>query len=89
MSVPFPEVVTDALGRPIDAAGWYAYSKETSGVVTVLRARVKYIKDGKLRLTDCREYRAYKNLGWYEAVPQPCNDRTVSARILFPIPAQS
>lgn len=81
--------VTDALGNSIDETAWYGYSKESSGVVTVIRARVKYVKDDKLRLTDVREYRSYGNHGWNGIVPQPGNDRTVSARILFPIQPQS
>jgi len=82
--------MNDALGNPVIEGAWYGYSKESNGVTTVVRAQVKYIKDGKARLTNCREYRSYgaERTDAAKIEPKLENDRTMTGRILFPIPAQ-
>lgn len=39
----------DALGNEVIEGNWYGYSKQDSGITTVVFAKVKYIKDGKAR----------------------------------------
>jgi len=78
----------DALGNPVVEGNWYGYSKESNGITRVIRARVKYLKNDKARLTDCREYLSLGITNSAEIVPTQVEDRTMTCHTLFPIPPQ-
>lgn len=80
----------DALGNEVIVGNWYGYSKQSSSIVTVVFAKVKYIKDGKARMTDVIEnascYGSPTQNNWRES-EKPA-DRTMTGTTLFPIPSQ-
>jgi len=75
----------DALGNEVVVGNWYGYSKQDSSLVTVVFAKVKYIKDGKARLTEVIEKRSIYG-DQYESTPG--KERTMTGTTLFPVPPQ-
>jgi len=75
----------DALGNEVIVGNWYGYSKQDSSLVTVVLAKVKYIKDGKARLTNVIEKRSIYG-DPFKA--KEGRERTMTGNTLFPVPPQ-
>ena len=78
-------MITDALGNEVVAGNWYGYSKQDGGYAVVVLAKVKYIKDGKVRLANVIEKRSFYREPFKV---NPGKDRTMTSNTLFPIPPQ-
>lgn len=75
----------DALGNDIVIGNLYGYSRNDGGFSHVTVGRAEYVKNGKVRLTDCRvAHWLYGKPGELSSTRQPPRPISILSYMVFP-----